>query len=140
MKNIKLILCIAFVAIASTNCKAQDYGTLNYWGKNIQLDRGFFEILNNNFSTFINNTAPTWKYYDYKDYQDIYIKVVDNLKSSRFTIIVTEANQLQWNNAVSIVPGTAGEQGRSKKSTARAGWILYQVLLPSLQQFARTKS
>jgi hypothetical protein len=139
MKIIKLTLLVALFAIA-TNSKAQDYCTLRYWGKDMKLDRSFFEILNNNYGAFMANTAPGWKYYDPKDYQDIYIKVVDNLKSQQFIIVVTEANQLQWTNAISVIPSAIGETGRSKKSTARAGWILYQVLLPSLQQFAKYHS
>lgn len=87
----------------------------------------------------MNNTAPKWKYYDFKDYQAIYIVLVDNLKSSKFTIMVTEANQLQWQNPIGILPGTNDEKGRSKKSSNRASWLLYNVVLPSLQQFVKSK-
>ena len=140
MKTLKLILLTILFSIGiAAKANAQDYCTLQYWGKEIKIDRAFFQILNNQFSYFMNNTAPQWKYYDFKDYSDIYIKVVDNLKSSEFTIIVTEANQLQWRNAITVIPGTNGEKGRSKKSSQRASWILYQVLLPSLQSYAQNK-
>ena len=87
----------------------------------------------------MNGTAPSWKYYDFQDYQDIYIRIVDNLKRPEFIIEVTEANQLQWYNASPIIPGSKNETGRSKKSNSRASWILYQVVLPSLQQYSKTQ-
>lgn len=139
MKSIKLTIIVALFAMVTTVGKAQDYATLSYWGKDYKLDRSFFEALNSNYNYFMNNTAPNWKYYDFKDYQTIYVTFVDNLKSQKFTIIVTEANQLQWQNPIGVLPGTNGEKGRSKKSSSRATWLLYNVVLPSLQQFVKSK-
>jgi len=119
----------------AANCKAQDYGTLRYWGKEYKLDRKFIAVLNENWSGFMVGTAPRLRYYDSNDCQDIYNKIVANLTNSSFIIIVTEANQLQWQNATGILPGTDGEKDRSKKSYKRASIVLYQVVLPALQQF-----
>jgi hypothetical protein len=140
MKPLKLTILIALFALTTTLCKAQDYATVNYWGKDYKLDRSFFEALNSNYTYYMSNTAPNWKYYDFKDYQDIYITFVDNLKSSKFTIIVTEANQLRWQDPIGVLPGTDGEKGRGKKSFNRASLLLYNVVLPSLQQFVKSKS
>jgi hypothetical protein len=135
MKLIKLTLIIPLFFILTNVCKAQNYGTLRYWGKDIKLDRNFFQLLNDSYSGFINNTGPNLRYYNFKDYQEIYTIINTNLTNPEFVIIVTEANQLQWENAVGILPGTDGEKGRSKKSSIRASLILYKVVLPALQQY-----
>jgi hypothetical protein len=138
MKIFNLTLLIIMFSIAS-NCKAQNYGTCKYWGKEYKLDRKFIEVLNENWNSFIVGTAPKLNYYDGADYQAIYSKIVDNLTNSSFIIIVTEANQLQWLNAVGILPGTDGEKDRSKKSSTRASLVLYQVVPPALKQFVQYK-
>lgn len=142
MKVLKLSIIISLLICASSaHLRAQDYATVSYWGKDYKLERHFFEYLNANYTSFMNNTAPNWRYYDFKDCQELYVAMVENLKNSNFKIIVTEANQLQWQPVVGLnMPGADNEKGRSNKSKARATWILYQVILPSLQQFVRGKS
>lgn len=136
MKLLKITLLMAAFTVAVTfTCKAQDYAKVEYWGKVIPLDQSFFQYLNANFSTYVQGDATRRKYNDFKDYNEIYIAMVDNLKAPTFTIIVTEANQLQFRNARTVFPGTVNEPNRSKKSGYRAAWLLYEVVLPSLQQF-----
>lgn len=139
MKILKLTLLIGFLAIASINkSQAQNYATLNYWGKDIKLDRSFFEILNSNNNLFMTTKAPNGKYYDFQDYNDIYKKMVDDLTSPFFVIVVTEANQLQTRGA-SVSWPDSNPSNKNKKNRNRAAWIFYQVLLPSLQSFAQYK-
>jgi hypothetical protein len=80
--------------------------------------------------------ARDWKYYDLKDYNQLYNDLVDNLKSPSFTVIVTESNQLQTRNDLKNLPNSS-ESNKNKKNRARAGWQYYELLLPSLQEFAR---
>lgn len=139
MKYLKHLI-IAFVfTLTITNSKAQNYSTLKYWGKDIKLDRSFFEILNANYKQFMTEKAPVSRYYDYKDYNDIYGKIVESLRNPSFIMVVNEANELSWENSEKVLPGTSDEKGRSKKSTSRAGWIFHYVILPSLQQFSKGK-
>jgi hypothetical protein len=138
MKHLSLKFIVILLMMTSF-CKAQEYATVRYWGKEYKLERSYFEYLNGNYNYFMSNTAPNLRYYDFKDYQNIYLEFVENFKKPSFTIIVTEANQLQWENSIGILPGTDGEHDRSKKSHNRASILLYQVVLPSLQQFVRSK-
>jgi hypothetical protein len=139
MKAIKVTLLLFLFSIITVNCRAQNYGTLRYWGKEYKLDRKFFGVLNENWNLFINGQAPNLRYYDNADYQDIYTKIVNNLTNPSFIIIVTESNQIQWQNAVGILPGTDGEKDRSKRSYKRASLVLYNVVLPALNQFMQMK-
>jgi len=140
MKLLRQLLLTAIFTISLSSANAQEYATLDYWGKEVKLDRQFFEILNANYGSFMSNTATTWRYYDYNDYQNIYISIVEHLKRVTFVIHVSEANQLTWSNSFAPpMPGQTDEIGRNKKSKARAGWMLYHVLLPSLQSFAKAK-
>lgn len=139
MKAIKLSLLLITFSIITINCRAQNYGTLRYWGKEYKLDRAFFGVLNENWDLFITNQAPKLRYYDNADYQDIYTKIVNNFTSPSFVIIVTESNQLQWQNAIGILPGTDGEKDRSKRSYRRSSMVLYNVVLPALNQFMQMK-
>jgi len=127
------------LAIITTRCQAQTYGTLRYWGKEYKLDRKFISVLNENWSNFINGDALTAGHYDYNDYIDIYNQIVNNLTNPSFTIIVTESNQLQWLNPIGVIPGTDGEKGRNKRSVRRAKMVLYKVVLPALNQFMQYK-
>jgi hypothetical protein len=140
MKSIKLLVFITLIAFAKpVYAQTTTYCRFQYWDKATNLDTKFFEILNANYNAFMRDTAPQWKYYDYKDYNDIYVTIVRNLKKDDFVITVDEANQMSWRNQVVTMPGETGEKGRSKKSTDRAKWILFEVLRPSLQQFAKVK-
>jgi len=139
MKLIKLTILLCLFSIISTKCIAQDYGTLRYWGKEYKLDRKFIGILNENWSDFIVGEAPRLRFYDERDYRDIYATIVNNLTNPSFIIIVTEANQLQWQNPIGILPGTDGEKDRSKRSYKRASIVLYKVVFPALNQFMGLK-
>lgn len=118
-------------------CKAQDYGKVEYWGKRYDLDRSFFEYLNQNMDYFTKVTATQWRWYDMQDYSAIYVGVVNYLRNTNNTVIVTEANQLQFRSATDFIPGQLNEPKRSKKSASRAVWVLTEVMLPSLQQFVK---
>lgn len=138
MKPLKHLLIIAIISLATTSfCKAQDYGKVEYWGKSYNLDRSFFEYLNQNMDYFTKVTAPQWRWFDAQDYSDIYVGVVNYLRNKNNVIIVTEANQLQFRSATDIMPGQVNEPKRNKKSMARAVWVLTNVVLPSLQQFVK---
>lgn len=139
MKLFKSIVVIALLSITTAQLRAQDYCTLKYWGKEYKLDRQFISVLNDNWTSFMGGQAEQLKYYDGKDYQDIYTVLVGNLTNSSFTIIVTEANQLRWENPNGVLPGTDGEKGRSKKSFIRATTVWYRVILPALTQFVQYK-
>lgn len=139
MRKLKLTVLIAFIAFASV--KAQEtrlYGNLQYWGRDIPITSSFFEILNSKYSMFINNIAPNRRYFDYDDYSTIYVNMVENIKRPTFTVIVTEANMLQSQNQLSNWPNS-NDTNKNKKNRARSAWIFYEVLLPSLQQFAQHK-
>lgn len=136
MKTLKLTLLLGIVAISSlTKAKAQDYCTLQYWGKEIKIDRTFFQILNDKYKLFMIDRATHWRYYDYTDYNEIFIGIVSNLKNPSFTIIVDEANQLSYLNEYNSWPNS-NASNKNKKNRTRAGWIFYEVLLPALQDFA----
>ncbi|UKJ07787.1 hypothetical protein [Solitalea lacus] len=138
-RTLKLTLLISFLALlSSTKIKAQSYATLDYWGKDIKLDRSFFQILNNQWSYFLNNQASQWRYYDYGDYTDIYNKTVQNLTRSDFKVQVTESNSLWFYNISNDWPSST-EENKNKKNRARAGWVQHYVLLPALQEFAKGK-
>jgi hypothetical protein len=138
MKVIKHLVIIAIILVASISItKAQDYGKLEHWSKTYNLDRTFFVYLNQNMDYFIKVTAPQLKNFDARDYNDIYVKAVDILKKPDFTIIVTEANQLQFRSKDDFMPGQLYEPNRSKKSSQRAVTLLLDVVLPSLQQFVK---
>ncbi len=139
MKSIKLTILLLLFVVVTTTSNAQSYATLRYWGKEYKLDRNFIGILNENWSNFIVGEAPRFRYYDPNDYQDIYTKIVNNLTNPSFIIIVTESNQLQWQNAIGILPGTDGEKGRSKRSYRRASLVLNRVVMPALTQFTQLK-
>jgi len=135
MKKILLITVIIFT-VCVTKSNAQDYGKVEYWGKTYNLDRSFFVYLNQNMDYFNKVTAPQWRWYDFQDYSDIYVGIVNYLKNPNNTIIVTEANQLQFRSATDVMPGQMNElPKRNKKSMARAGWVQLNVVLQSLQQF-----
>lgn len=136
MKTIKKALLILTLVLASTLAsQAQDYGKVEYWGKSYNLDRSFFQYLNQNMDYFAKITAPQWRWYDSRDYNEIYISVVNYLRNKDNVIVVTEANQLQFRSATDMMPGQIGEQNRSKKSTARAVWVLNYVVQPALKSF-----
>lgn len=138
MKPLKQFIIVAFLSLATTSfAHAQDYGKLEYWGKKYDLDRSFFEYLNQNMDYFTKVTAQQWRWYDAQDYSDIYVGVVNYLRNKNNEIIVTEANQLQFKSATDIMPGQVNEPKRSKKSMSRAVWVLTNVVLPSLQQFVK---
>lgn len=138
MKPLKQFILVAFISLATTSfAHAQDYGKLEYWGKNYDLDRSFFEYLNQNMDYFTKVTAPQLRWFDARDYSEIYVGTVEYLKNKNNAIIVTEANQLQFRSATDIMPGQSNEPKRSKKSSARAVTVLYSVVLPSLQQFVK---
>lgn len=136
LKKHLLIGAITFMATISL-CKSQDYSKLEYWGKSYPLDRTFFEYLNQNMDYFSKVTAPQWRWFDGQDYGSIYVGIVNYLRNTNNTIIVTEANQLQFRSQTDIMPGQANEPNRSRKSGARAVWVLNTVVLPALQQFVK---
>ncbi|WP_419788987.1 hypothetical protein [Mucilaginibacter sp. FT3.2] len=138
MKHIKITFITAIIVMASISIsKAQDYCKLEHWGKSYNLDRTFFEYLNQNMDYFTKVTAQQWRWYDGQDYNNIYVGIVNYLRNTNNTIIVTEANQLQFRSATDIMPGQINEPKRSKKSMSRAVWVLTNVVLPSLQQFVK---
>lgn len=138
MKPLKQFILVAIISLAATSItKAQDYGKVEYWGKTYNLDRSFFEYLNQNMDYFAKVTAPQLKSYDYHDYSEIYVSVVNYLRNKNNVIVVTEANQLQFKSSTDIMPGQTNEPKRSKKSSARAVTVLINVVLPSLQQFVK---
>lgn len=136
MKLLKVTLLVAVLTVASsTFCNAQSYAKIEYWGKNYPIDQTFFQIINATYEQYMRDNAPNYRWYDPRDYNDIYVKMIDRLKDPAFTIIVTEANQLQFRSPTILFPGTVNEPGRGKKSMARASWMLRDVVLPSLQQY-----
>ncbi|MES2447906.1 MAG: hypothetical protein V4546_12040 [Bacteroidota bacterium] len=137
MKKSQIIILTIFsilILTSSINVKGQNYATLNYWGQDVKLDRDFFQILNNKRSGFIEE-VKSLRYYDFKDYNILYVSLVDNLKSNSFTIIVTEANEIQWRNGSNMT----GADETNKKKKTRASWLYYKLLLPSLQEFVKIK-
>jgi len=137
VKFIKTILITAIVLASTTFTRAQDYSKLEYWGKSYNLDRTFFEYLNQNMDYFSKVTAPQLRWFDAKDYSEIYVGIVNYLRNKNNTIVVTEANQLQFKSFTDIMPGQVNDSKRNKKSSARAVTVLINVALPSLQQFVK---
>lgn len=146
MKNYKLLLIATLWLTNLANVEAQtsslkefsptEYGRLIYWGKPVDLNREFFQILNTNWSNYLKTTAHNRKYFDFDDYQRQYLGLIENLKNTKFRIIVTEANTLDTIDSNGNLPDTSN---KDKKSGIRASWIYYDVLLPSLQEFAKNK-
>lgn len=132
-----LLITVVIFTITTTISKAQDYAKVEYWGKTYNLDRSFFEYLNQNMDYFSKVTAPQLRWFDAQDYGQIYVGIVNYLRNKNNAVIVTEANQLQFKSEVDIMPGQSNEPKRSKKSSARAVTVLINVLLPSLQQFVK---
>jgi hypothetical protein len=136
VKSLKHLIIVAFISLAATSIsKGQDYGKVEYWGKTYNLDRSFFEYLNRNMDYFTKVTAPQWRWYDARDYGEIYVSIVNYMRNKDNVTIVTEANQLMFRSATDFMPGQVNEPKRSKKSKARAVWVLTEVVQPALKSF-----
>lgn len=130
--NASLIL-ILIIITAPVNVKAQEYCTLNYWGKKIPLDRSFFEILNEKYDSFKSNYT---RRSEHEEYSNMYYNMIQDLKRPSFTIIVNEDNSLSSINKI-YIQGLDGNT--SKKSDERTNKLLFRVLLPSLKKFYEYK-
>lgn len=138
MKILKITLFILLIiTTASIEARSQnDYATMDYWGQKIQLDRSFFEILNGNYQSFLENNRRS-KHYDFQEYSTLFNNAVMDLKRYTFIITVTESYQLNATHRI-YMPGF--EESKDKKQNYRANRILFDVLLPSLKDYYKKKS
>ena len=131
----KLIFLVSFLGFlfSLNTAKAQTYGTINYWGKSIPIDKAFFTLTNIEFGPFLMDSR-SYRYYDFDDYEKLYAECIEVLKDPNSTIFLSESNNLSFRGTKKM-PGFGVDKKIGKKSMERAINIGRFVLMPAIQVF-----
>lgn len=122
------LMLILFLTISSLTF-SQNYGQIIYMNRTIQINTSFFERLHTQYETKM-------RYGDINyNYQKIYYDLVDILKLSTTRITVDEAKRISWSiDARANFPYCDNERcNASSKDKRRAGYLLYNILLPVIE-------
>lgn len=101
---------------------SQEYGTINYMGKEFQITSDFFKKLNEEYRK---------KDYSY-ECQQVYYAVVDLLKSDETILYIDEAKRISWNSHVHFP--YCDDCKTSKHNRRCAGSIFKYIVIPVVER------
>ncbi len=124
----KKILATSVLTLFTIIAFSQEYGTIKYMGHKVSITSEFFQSLNRKYNDVMYTDSKT---------QKIYYSLVDFLKKSNALLEVDEAKRISW-HATSTTDFPYGDYAKvSKRDSKIASIILYDVLLPVIETYAR---
>ena len=122
----KKILATSLLTLITLLGFSQNYGSIEYMGKKFYITADFFKSLNEEY----NNSQ-------YIKSQKIYYDLVDFLKKKESVIYVDEAKRITWTRESDSDYPYSTIDKVSKRNRNYSSTLLYGILLPVIEKYAR---